>query len=371
MNKFAFSFLLVLMGLLSCSGRALASGPFTLPFENEHSISAFYDLDARYGWISDYLHSEPWYDPDGENWQYGYAYDAHSGTDYSLSSGTEVWAAASGTVIATLDGQVNTYDSETDTCSYPQTGNKINIQHDDNYETRYYHLLSGGLQVSATSTVQRGDYIADSGNTGCSTGDHLHFETRQNDVALDPYSNNLWTSDPPVFYRTYAEQITKDTGSYISNNGYLTLWQSLGSGFSISNKPLSMEISLKGNVVNRDIRIYTCLVSDLASCINNLGGASMQYFISSNTISTTGSQASYVVNFNNVSITPDRYVFFRLPWISNYNSWITGYGSTNSDSYENGQCIKYTANDWNQSACPNSVSDLNFHIYYTTSSNPL
>lgn len=92
----------------------------------------------------------------GSNWSSGY----HTGSDYAAPSGTEVVAAASGTVTAA--GFSGPY------------GNQITIQHEDGTETTYSHLSS--MSVSVGDTVSAGEQIGAVGSTGNSTGPHLHFE---------------------------------------------------------------------------------------------------------------------------------------------------------------------------------------------------
>ncbi|PJE50924.1 MAG: hypothetical protein COV29_01440 [Candidatus Yanofskybacteria bacterium CG10_big_fil_rev_8_21_14_0_10_36_16] len=350
---FVFS---LLFSFIFLSGLVVhATGPFTLPFSQPWPISAYFDTDNRMDWVADYIHPSPW--PASESWQYGYAYNGHTGTDYDLDSGTRVVAAASGSVETITDDQPNTYPGG------PVTyGNYIKINHDNNLDTLYAHLLSDSFRVATSSYTDRGQYIVQSGNSGYSSGDHLHFEVRDTGTGVDPYSDELWTTTSPSF-SVYAQQLTKDTGSYISYSGYLSFFQSLGTGFSITGST-SLEISLKGNFSNRDIRIYSCLVSDMSDCINDLNGAEMEYFVSTNSVTATGSQAEYVMTFDNVTITTDRYVFFRYPLITG-STWLTAYGSTDSNSYENGQCIKYYSLTKSESACPSSVQDLYFDLYAT------
>jgi murein DD-endopeptidase MepM/ murein hydrolase activator NlpD len=67
------------------------------------------------------------------------------------------------------------------------SGNFIRVSHEDGLTTGYAHLQSGSLYVQLGQTVATGQLIGRIGNTGGSTGCHLHLETRQNMVAQDPY----------------------------------------------------------------------------------------------------------------------------------------------------------------------------------------
>ncbi len=89
----------------------------------------------------------------------------HNGIDIGISVGTPVYAAASGTVVISKpNGQ-----------GY---GKYLSIQHARNYYTVYGHLSE--LLVRSGQTVTAGQLIAKSGNTGNSTGPHLHFEVLKN-----------------------------------------------------------------------------------------------------------------------------------------------------------------------------------------------
>lgn len=94
----------------------------------------------------------------------------HYGLDIAVPTGTPIRAAAAGTV--TYAGSMGTY------------GILVMIDHGHGVETRYAHLSRVAVRVG--QRVARGDIIAYSGNTGNSTGPHLHFEIRRNGVALDP-----------------------------------------------------------------------------------------------------------------------------------------------------------------------------------------
>ena len=93
----------------------------------------------------------------------------HQGTDWATPVGTAVVASCGGTV--TRAGWASGY------------GYVVYIQHEGGRETRYAHLSR--VLVSVGEQVEQGERIALSGNTGRSTGPHLHFEIRINGVAVN------------------------------------------------------------------------------------------------------------------------------------------------------------------------------------------
>jgi len=102
---------------------------------------------------------------------YGYRWGRlHEGIDIAVPEGTPIRAAASGTVI--IAGYTGGY------------GNYTCIDHGGGLSTCYGH--QSGYAVSAGESVSQGEIIGYSGNTGSSTGPHLHFEVRINGVATDP-----------------------------------------------------------------------------------------------------------------------------------------------------------------------------------------
>ncbi len=94
----------------------------------------------------------------------------HYGLDLAVPIGTPVRAAADGRI--TWSGGRGTY------------GNLVIIDHGMGVETRYAH--NSRLAVKAGDQVKRGQIIAYSGNTGRSTGPHIHFEIRRRGKAVDP-----------------------------------------------------------------------------------------------------------------------------------------------------------------------------------------
>ena len=108
---------------------------------------------------------------------YGYRNDPiqggrrmHEGQDFAGPVGTSIVAAADGTVV--FAGRRGAY------------GNMIEIRHAMGYTTRYAHLSR--IRVTRGERVSRGDRIGDMGNTGRSTGSHLHYEVRQNGNPTNP-----------------------------------------------------------------------------------------------------------------------------------------------------------------------------------------
>jgi murein DD-endopeptidase MepM/ murein hydrolase activator NlpD len=95
----------------------------------------------------------------------------HSGVDIGSSYGHRIIAPADGVV--TLTDTMGGY------------GKTIIINHGNGISTRYGHL--SGFAVTAGQRVQRGDLIGYVGESGRSTGPHLHYEVRINDTPVNPY----------------------------------------------------------------------------------------------------------------------------------------------------------------------------------------
>ncbi|MFC0813071.1 DUF5930 domain-containing protein [Paracoccus panacisoli] len=94
----------------------------------------------------------------------------HKGVDMAGPVGTPVYATADGVV--TFAGWQNGY------------GRIIIVRHPFGLETRYPHL--NAIRVEVGQEVARGERVGDMGNSGRSTGSHLHYEVRVNGEAVDP-----------------------------------------------------------------------------------------------------------------------------------------------------------------------------------------
>lgn len=128
---------------------AVDSSSLLFPLEGDFRIS------SRYGYRSNPL--------DGK-------WELHSGVDLAAAEGTPIRAAADGIIVAS---------GYTD-----DLGNRIRIDHGNGLYTLYGHCKD--LQVDEGVRIRQGEIIGSVGNSGNSTGVHLHFSVRQGDEFLDP-----------------------------------------------------------------------------------------------------------------------------------------------------------------------------------------
>ena len=96
----------------------------------------------------------------------------HNGSDFAAAHGSPIYSTADGVV--THAGWLSGY------------GRLIKIQHEFGIETRYAHLSR--IRVEVGQRVSRGDRIGDMGNSGRSTGTHLHYEVRHSGRPVNPMS---------------------------------------------------------------------------------------------------------------------------------------------------------------------------------------
>ncbi|GFZ97795.1 metalloendopeptidase [Paenibacillus marchantiophytorum] len=98
--------------------------------------------------------------------------ESHKGIDLGAPKGTGILAAENGSVI--YASWMNGY------------GNCIIVDHGNGLWTLYGHIMNDGIYVKVGDVIKRGQKIAGVGSTGQSTGNHLHFEVRLNEVPRDP-----------------------------------------------------------------------------------------------------------------------------------------------------------------------------------------
>lgn len=119
----------------------------------------------------------------------------HSGMDFSAQMGTEAYATGDGVV----------EDVENGHWGY---GNMVTIDHGYGYKTRYAHLQKSAVRKG--QKVKRGQLVGYIGNTGKTTGVHLHYEVLKNNVAIDPI-NFFYNDLTPDEYEQILEQSTLPT----------------------------------------------------------------------------------------------------------------------------------------------------------------
>ena len=127
---------------------------------------------------------------------YGYRRDPiygtskfHEGMDFSSPIGTPVYATGNGTV--------------TNASWKSQYGNLIEISHGYNSTTRYAHLSE--ILVKPGQAVKRGDLIGKVGNTGKSTGPHLHYEVRFRGQPQNPVNYYFYDLTPEEYDKMILE----------------------------------------------------------------------------------------------------------------------------------------------------------------------
>lgn len=119
----------------------------------------------------------------------------HLGVDFKGPYGTAIHSTGDGVV--TQAGWESGY------------GRVIYINHANGYQTRYAHLSR--ILVSAGDTVKRGQVIGRLGNSGASTGSHLHYEVRINGTAHNPMTVTLPTANPIPQHEMSAWQYYADS----------------------------------------------------------------------------------------------------------------------------------------------------------------
>ena len=132
----------------------------------------------------------------------------HKGLDLGWTSKIEgygknqnIYASESGVVYATRDNDT----------TGKSWGNYIKIKHDNGDYTLYAHLKTGSLKVKKGDKVVQGEVIANMGNTGKASGNHLHFEIYKGGVGT---SNRV---DPLPLTYVYSGQVVCEEDKKIVN----------------------------------------------------------------------------------------------------------------------------------------------------------
>ena len=156
-------------------GKSLARAFRRYPFKGHHRITSPYNLARRHP-ITKRI-------------------SPHKGVDFGMPVGTPVYSTGDGVV--------------TRVKNHPYAGKYIEIRHEGRYLTRYMHLSR--ITVKRGEKVKRGERIALSGNTGRSTGPHLHYEIHIKGRAVNPLTAKipLAVSVPKGKFKAFKKRITE------------------------------------------------------------------------------------------------------------------------------------------------------------------
>lgn len=128
--------------------------------------------------------------------------DSYYAVDVAMPIGTDIFAARDGVV---FDVASTNFSGGLDPARDAPNANVVRILHGDGTYAIYAHLNTNSIRVRPGDRVQRGEYIADSGNTGFSSGPHLHFAVVRNaGMAIE--------SVPVTFAGQNAESIVPASG---------------------------------------------------------------------------------------------------------------------------------------------------------------
>jgi Peptidase family M23 len=133
------------------------------------SADAVHDDTCVY--LLPYLAGQSYRVTQGYNGKFSHTGADQYAIDWDLPEGTPVVAARGGLVVKVKDDSNRGGPS----LNYDRWNNYVIIRHDDGTLGQYCHLKKGGVRVTPGQRVKAGDWIALSGNTGFSSGPHLHF----------------------------------------------------------------------------------------------------------------------------------------------------------------------------------------------------
>jgi len=133
--------------------------------------------------------------------------DSFHAVDIAMPEQTGVFAARGGIVVSAAYSH---FRGGADRSAYGAKANHVRILHNDGTFGLYAHLSWDSIRVRVGQRVRRGEYIADSGNTGFSTGPHLHFAVLRN-------AGMRLESVPLTFTSGPGEAAAPRTGGFLRN----------------------------------------------------------------------------------------------------------------------------------------------------------
>ena len=156
-------------------------GPLEIENKENKVAFAIYDRAARFELLREILLSVPLAAPIEKYYitsSYGYRKDPYT-KRRAFHKGIDLGAAWGSDIVSTASGKISFVGN------YGSYGKSVFIDHGNGIQTRYAHLSK--ILVEKGEIVDLGKIIGKIGNTGRSTGKHLHYEIKVNDKARNPY----------------------------------------------------------------------------------------------------------------------------------------------------------------------------------------
>ena len=132
-----------------------------------------------------------------QGWQSKQSHKGELSLDFKMKTGTRLYAAREG-IVAEVKEDASKGGIKDE---YLDDGNHILIQHNDGTIAGYWHLQLNGALVSVGDTVQKGQKIGFSGNTGYSAFPHLHFWVYTNDGGFKTIPTRFRTKKGAIYLR--------------------------------------------------------------------------------------------------------------------------------------------------------------------------
>ena len=153
----------------------IGSGGAHFTFDGRDNRKGFLQSPLEVSVVSSEFSDER-YHPILQTWQ------AHKGVDFAAPEGSKI--------MATADGIVDFAGEQ------PGYGNVVILKHEHKFSTVYAHMARFSTGIEKGARVKRGEVIGEVGMTGLTTGPHLHFEFRIDDVHHDPQSVEMPKAKP-------------------------------------------------------------------------------------------------------------------------------------------------------------------------------